>query len=265
MNLHPLPNLRIHRALGLVLPSLLTLAALPAGATTPAATAVSYQARAYCLETGAELYSEHHRERWRGDRLVGASVEYRKPGGEVFATKHLSYEAGVITPSFEMEDHRSGYREGAEVDGGEVLLFAQKPAKTVAEKERVELPATAVIDAGFAYFVTRHWDRLAAGETVPLDFAVPARQRFVAFRALKTDGGAYQDRPALRVRMEPGNPVFRLLVDPIDLIFDRETRRLLVFEGLSNIEDDDGDSLDVRIVFDYSRAAPPDLATALGR
>lgn len=265
MHLHPPRNLRLHRVLRLVLPALLILASLPMAAMALPASAVTYQAQAYDLKTGAELYSEHHRERWQEDRLLDATVEYRKPGGEVFATKDLSYEAGVTTPSFEMEDHRNGDRAGAEVDGDAVTLFTQESGEAEADGERMKLPASAVIDAGFAYFVTRQWDRLTAGETVPLDFAVPARHRFVAFRALKTDEGTSQGRAILRVRMQPSNPIFRLLVDPIDLTFDRETRRLLVFEGLSDIEDDEGDSQKVRIVFDYPSATPPDLTTALGR
>ena len=150
MILHPTKALRTDCFLALRPTALAGFALMVALIAAPAALAVSYQARAYCLETGDKLYSEHHRERWQGDRLVGSSVEYRKPGGEVFATKTLSYEAGVTTPSFEMKDHRSGYREGARVNSSGVLLFAQQPDQAKPDQERMKLPAAAVIDAGLA-------------------------------------------------------------------------------------------------------------------
>ena len=63
--------------------------------------------------------------------------------------------------------------------------------------------------------------------------------------------------------MEIGNRLLRLLIDPIDLAYDLESRRLLVFEGISNLNNDDGKSYNARIVFEYpDRADGADAAAS---
>ena len=62
--------------------------------------------------------------------------------------------------------------------------------------------------------------------------------------------------------MRPANPLLRLLVEPIRLLYDGE-RRLLEFAGISDIRDEDGDRHLARIVFEYPRGGEPP-ASSLG-
>ncbi|MEM9292562.1 MAG: hypothetical protein AAGD01_12845 [Acidobacteriota bacterium] len=216
-----------------------------------ASDARSYVARAYCLETGELFYTEHHLERWEDGQHLGSEVQYRNPEGEVIAEKSISYTSGGPTPTFEMQDLRDGYREGAEVGPKSVRLYGRN-TDGERKESKLRLPRGAVIDAGFHYFIQQEWDALAKGKTRKLDFAIPIRGEFFSFRVRPTGQVKGSDgRQLLKMRFELANPLLRFLADPIQLTYDVERRRLRVYEGRSNIRDDDGKIYTTRIVFAY--------------
>ena len=227
-------------------------------AAVPAAGRVAV-GTAYSLEDERVLYRERRTEEWRDGDLVASEVKYLTPSGEVFAAKTIRFDSGSTTPEFTFVDYREEFREGARPRDGAVVLFSGSGDEL--ERREARLPESPVIDAGFDSFVRREFERLAAGERLAFDFAVPAEQRFVRFQIEKTGEIEYRGKPALELRMRPANPLLRLLVDPIRLVYD-ERRRLLEFAGISDIRDDEGDRHLARIVFEY---APSDGMSAAGQ
>ncbi len=209
----------------------------------------AYSARAYCVESGRLLYTEHHTEVWEGSRLVGQRVRYRAPGGGLLAEKEIDYTDGVLAPSFELVDRRDGYREGARQRGDEIELFSGRKAKAFKSKVS-EAPPNAVLDAGFHRFVQQNLAALQQGERLTFAFGVPAEGRFFRFRVEKTEELEVGGEKAMGLQMEPANRFLRLLVSPIRLTYSLDGR-LLEFEGISNINDERGKSYSARIVFDY--------------
>ena len=219
----------------------LLLFAAPLAARVSIGTALS-------LEDERVLYRERRVEEWRDGALVGCRVEYLTPDGRVFAAKTISFDSGATTPEFTFVDFREEFREGAVPAADTVVLFSGAGGDL--ERRRAELPATPVIDAGFDNLIRREYERLAAGERVVFDFAVPAEQRFFRFQIDRVGEVEVDGRPALELRMRPANPLLRLLVDPIRLVYD-EQLRLREFAGISDIRDDDGNRHLARIVFEY--------------
>jgi hypothetical protein len=54
----------------------------------------------------------------------------------------------------------------------------------------------------------------------------------------------------MTVKLDIDNFVIRLFLDPIVLTYDMDARRLVSYEGISNILNDAGDSYFVRISYD---------------
>jgi hypothetical protein len=182
-------------------------------------------------------------------------VVYRCNDGTPFARKAVDYGDSGRAPSFELTDVRSGYREGVERREGAARVFVVRPG----EPERsAPLPAGPVVaDAGFDTFVREAWPSLTRGEAVDLDFVVPSRLDSYGFsvRELAEDG-------------RDGERTFRLrlggfwgwFAPHIDVAYAEADRRLLRFEGLSNLRDDLGEApLKVRVEFPQPpRAASPE-------
>lgn len=221
-------------------------------ARTPAAGARLSVGTAYTPNGTEVLYRERRVEEWRDGRPVASEVRYETPDGEVFAEKKIFFTEDPTAPRFQLVDTRFPFREGAIPGAQSVELFSGEGEGI--DSRRIELPKEAVIDAGFHALIRRDFERLAAGERLEFDFAVPAEQRFVRFQLEKTGETTFRGRPAVELRMRPANPFLRLLVDPIRVVYSRD-RRLLEFRGISDILDDDGERLRARIVFDYPRAS----------
>ena len=56
-------------------------------------------------------------------------------------------------------------------------------------------------------------------------------------------------KPAYVFRMEPANYILRQIMDPIVLTYEKSTKRLIKYEGISNLNDNKGKRYIVSIVY----------------
>jgi hypothetical protein len=218
------------------------LAALPAD---PAQAMVQREyALASALSDGSTLYREEHLIRQSDGRLDERLVLYRCLDGSAFARKRVRYGDDPAAPSFQLEDARSGYREGAERTDEGLRVAWTAPGK--AEAAALLPPGPLVADAGFDEWVRAAWDPLTRGQPQSMQFLVPSRLRAYRFDVSPVDSGD----PALQgFRLQLGGWL-GWLAPSINVAYDAQTRRLVRFEGLSNLRDDSGGKpLKVRIEF----------------
>lgn len=222
----------------------------------------SYQATAYELEGDEVLYVERHVETWLDGRLTERQVTYEDARGEVFADKEVVYGENPVAPSFEMIDYRSGLIESAEVGAEKVELLSGNAGDRPSARS-IEIPESAVIDAGFDAFMRENFDLISAGNQLDFEFAVPAARRFFKFQLEPQGRVTYAGQEAVGVKMKPSNILLRLALDPVDLVYDLDGR-LLEYRGLSNVADAEGDRYETRIVFDYADAADSSRVAEIG-
>jgi hypothetical protein len=187
-------------------------------------------------ESNVVLYRERHWLRSVGDRPVERLVLYLCPDGRPFGRKQVDYRRSASAPAFRFDDSRSGYAEGLrDVHGPEV--FFQPAGGT--EKTAALLSTRLVVDAGFDEFIRSRWPALLAGAAVPLDFALPARQESMGFTVRRVGAATVAGEPAWLFRLRLGG-VLGWVAPHIDVSYGQQSRRLLRFEGVSNVRDDDG-------------------------
>jgi len=188
-------------------------------------------------DSARELYREQHWVRSVGDRPLERVVLYRCPDGTAFGRKRIDYRRSDIAPAFWFVDARSGYREGLRHGDGLELFFTGN-SKAVERSAGVR-SAQLVVDAGFDQFIRRNWTALADGDTLALDFAVPSRLRSMAFTVKRAGQSKIAGEAAwvFRLRLDG---LLGLVVPAIDVSYGQQSRRLLRFEGLSNLRDDRG-------------------------
>lgn len=201
---------------------------------------------------GRLLYVEEHALRFNAEGgLLERHVLYRCADGTAFARKRVDYRPDAEAPDFELQDARSGYREGLRSVSGGREAFVQRPGD--AERATRLRPGPLVADAGFDVWVRRAWPRLLAGERLRVDFLVPSRRAVYAFDVQALASAPATDEPRFRLRLGGWLGWF---APYIDVTYTGAERRLLRFEGLSNLRDDRGQRpLVVRIDF-------PEPATA---
>ncbi len=255
--------LLLHLALSVLL--VLVAGAAPADDGEPPATTRSFKGIAYDRKTGALLYTEEYQQSWSGERLVSTRVSYRDPSGKEIATKTLDFAKGIERPTFQFDDLRDGYQQGVVVNADRIELYVREAGGEPVERTRIDTPPDLVVDAGFNYFIREHWLPIVSGETLSFAFAAPARRDTYRFQVEKSGDRSTRGRPSMVVTVELANPVLRWLIDPITLVYDCETRELLEWQGISNLDDANDVPYDARIEFPRGEggiAAAPDAAPA---
>lgn len=230
----------------------LILMSLLLSASVGARADFSYQGEARDPESGALLYEEHHLLRRDGDRPLERRVLYRCPDGRAFARKRVQYAGSGRAPLFELVDERAGYREGTRATNGGIEAFVQTPREREERRATLDAGAALVVDAGFDEFVRSQWEALQQGETVRLDFLVPSRLDTYGF-TLKRVGRVGEGEAAASVfRLSLGGLV-GLFAPDIEVRYRDADRRLMRFEGVTNIRTEGEDNLVARIDFPVAR------------
>ena len=161
------------------------LALLPAAAT---ATIQQEIATARDLESREVLFREQHIVRFDNGEPAERLVMYRCLDGQAFARKWVRYADTPSAPSFQLEDARSGYREGAEQTASGTRVRWTPPGGSEASGLLPSGPLVA--DAGFDEWVRGYWAPLTQGKTLEMRFLVPSRLRAYEFDVSPIDSGS---------------------------------------------------------------------------
>ena len=128
------------------------------------------------------------------------------------------------------------------------------------ESQEHPLEEDLVAGASLVYWIHDHWDGLVKGETAEMRFAVLARQETIGFqmrKVEKTAEGALSEGQ-VAFRMKPSNWLISAFVDPIEMVFDQSSKKLLRMRGLIPAKLSDGKTwrnVKARIHYDYGKDA----------
>jgi hypothetical protein len=208
-----------------------------------------YSGDAVELSSKTKVYTEQHEEILEAGKHTGTLTTYRDPSGKVIARRKLNFKKSFVTPDFKLEDLRSGYIEGAELTSGGVRIFWKEKKDSPQMEKLLKADGAMVVDGGFNYFVKDNWEDLKKGKTLSFNFVVPAEQDYYRFRVRKTGEGTHQGKKTLKVNLEVDNFLMRAFVDPIQITYDVQNKRILVYEGISNIDNGSGKSYIVRLSY----------------
>ena len=208
---------------------------------------VSYRGTATELGTRQALYTEEHFLRFRAGQIAQRLVLYQCADGRPFARKQVEY-VDRFAPDFDTVDISRGLHEGLRSRSGHREVFYRETTSDTETTKLLPPVRGMVADAGFDEFVRAHWDALLSGQSRELDFLVPSRLGVHAFqirhvRAAVTDGTLTQ---VFRLRL---SGVLGLLLPAIEVQYSDAQRTLVRYEGLSNLQDADGNHYKARIVF----------------
>lgn len=208
-------------------------------------------------EGGEVLYREFHYRAPTQDLLSGR-IEY-KAEEVLIAHKDVDYSRSMTAPAVEQLDIRTQTRFFTRYDA-ETLLAGFQRGDQALQTETYTSTDELVVDAGFDPYVRKHWETLLAGRSITARFHVPSRLESVRISINPVDrqecAQASGDLLCLLVRPAGLLRVVGWFLEPLYLAYDRETRRLLMFKGISNLADDQGRPQSVVILYDYSSDLP---------
>ncbi|TQV80076.1 hypothetical protein FKG94_10425 [Exilibacterium tricleocarpae] len=219
--------------------------------------------RATDVETGEFLYCEYHFIAADGQTTT---VEYRKDSSRLFAKKLLRYSGDndgldLARPEVEQEDFRIGEKRQALWRGDDMLLRYKSSAQQPWREIEVASRRIDVVDGGFDVVVRDHWDELVSGKPFVIDFASPVHQRSIKLQVVAKEradcdtpetGEDIADDRLQCFFVEPKNRLLRWFVDPLQLVYDRRSRRLHQYFGVVNVVSGEGEAISARITYYYN-------------
>lgn len=207
--------------------------------------------RATHAESGKWLYNEEHRQVLREGRWWGGTIRYVAPTGELLAEKTLDFSQDRFIPLARTVFKSTGVEERiTKIDAQSVTMETLREGKT--KTRQVDRSPVMAADSGFHAFIQSRLDELAAGSTLQLAFGVISQQATFKFRirriGLRTVGSQQQ----VLMVAEPDS-LLRMLVGPLEMVYDAKTRDLLEYNGLSNLDDPQtGKPPKVKIVYEFN-------------
>lgn len=198
---------------------------------------------------GTVLYVESHEVRRAAERLRSATTTYRDPEGRVLAVLRTDFSRDPFAPSYRFEDLRRAVVESVEVTAAGLTLGAGSRSRTV---DRPDGGRRLVAGQGLDRFVRERLHELERGAELEVALAIPSRLDTYDFRVRSRPGGTAGS--TVRVEVEIASWVLRLFATSLEVEYDRATRRLLRYRGLSNLTDLRGENPEVEITYVYQEA-----------
>ncbi|PJZ77944.1 hypothetical protein [Leptospira neocaledonica] len=211
---------------------------------------IRFSGTATDLETGNLLYKDFHEETWENGKHVSSIIIYKDPEGKIFAKKKINFLKNRTLPEFQLEDYRDGYLEGGVLQiGNSVKLYTRRKFEEIIQEKVIEAGNLSALDGGFDYFVIDHWEELISGKKINFHFLVPSERDKFLFYVEKSKEGDYKGKPALFLKLKISSAILSMFVKPIDLVYDMESKRIMEYRGTSNINNENGKSYKVKIVY----------------
>jgi hypothetical protein len=220
--------------------------------STPAtASSFSFVGVAHDVKSNQILYQESHSVVLNDERAYKtSSVQYTDEAGQIFANKSLDFTDSLLAPDVYFNDTRVG--TSVKVDSKKSALTVNYQSASDRAEAVIKTAPMMVVDAGFDQMLLKYWDKVLNQQSLDFEFLAPTRAEFISFTLTPIS----QNKETIRFRLAPSNFVLRLLVDPIMLTYDKSTKRILIYEGLTNIEEvkqgkPTGDYYVARIEYEY--------------
>lgn len=215
---------------------------------------------AFDLKTDRYLYTEAHRQRIVDGRWVDGAIRYYTPDGALIGSKTLDFGKDPFVPVYRFDLPGQGYFEAITAVGERIEMAKRSASGKAIKTASVPHDRPMCGDSGFHACLYANFKQLMSGEPFNFLFAVAGNLDRYRFRARRIGDGEFEGRPVARFRVEPDSAL-RFFVDPLEVSYDPERRKLLEYRGISNLHDPDGEKPYVVRIAYYSQ--PPAVAGKL--
>ena len=93
------------------------------------------------MNQGKHLYAEEHEASYENGRPTRLATTYRDELKKIIATRMVDFSQHAFTPTFRLENHRTGYVEGAEKVNGGLRLYVRRATNSPSRRRSFPFPS----------------------------------------------------------------------------------------------------------------------------
>lgn len=202
---------------------------------------------------GHIVYYEKYSVTYESDKPREVTIDYIDIAGLPIARLESSANHHPFLPNYDFEHFERRHREGLRSDEHTVKLYSQTAD---GEKKTAEFPKkdNAVSGPGVHYFVQSHLPLLAKGQKIPVEVILPGRLSAYSF---DLQAYAVPSHREIFAELRPTALFYRMVIGSIRMIYDRKSRRIVEYFGISNVKRTFVRPDIVRIRYSYPNAWDP--------
>jgi len=178
---------------------------------------------------GKFLYKEVHLEKWNGAEIVSTQTLYLDEKDQEIAILLNDFTKSVAFPEFHFKNKMDLHEHGVKLVDDKYEMF--KVDEGVRKSKLYTPSAESVTGQGFHFSLVQKLEKLELNDKGIFDFVIPGRLTSYKF--------AYEviekNEETLTIKVSINNFFLRLIAPSMQLRYNLKTKRLIYYEGLSNI------------------------------
>lgn len=188
------------------------------------------------------IYTEKHSFEVNSDGTYKKlKTQYYDKNQKLFAEIESDFKENLFVPNIVFTDYRFDLKENINLVDKDILI--NRLVKNDNRSTRFKIDNNFILGQGFHNFIVANWDKFAMNE-LEIKFIVSSSGKFFNFTAKMQDNGKNKI-----VSLNAANFLLRAIVGPIKVTYDSTTKKLIKFEGLSNLDDERGNVQNVTIIY----------------
>jgi len=208
-----------------------------------------FTGNAFDIKTGTFLYTEQHTlQTIDGNALL--STLYTDTEKNTIGTRNVEFIDDKVA-NYTLIQAPIDYQESITRQTGSALFKQNKKGKKTAKNRPNKNINEVVIDAGFSNFITRNWQTLIKGETLKFEFASIDQLGFVMLQVRYIKTVQKGEQTVAQFAMTAANPLIKMFMKPIKIGYYTNSKQLAFYQGISNLQDNNGRYYKVRIEFPF--------------
>ena len=198
---------------------------------------------------GEMVYLERHTLTLEEGTLIQSSTEYLDLEGKSIGRMKSNYTQSLSVPEYTLLDERQQSIQGIRWLENKVDIFTQsaRDAKVIHQRIGLDPLEVYIAGPGLIYYVGAHLDQLVAGHIFKFKYVIPGKFQTYDFYIEMIQHN--QQLAEFDVKLQSWS--MRLFGANLKIIFSVPKKRILIYEGPSNLRDEDGKMMRVKIEYKY--------------
>ncbi len=200
-------------------------------------------------------YYEKHKLSFKNEQtnLIKTSYFNDLKDKEPFAQMSSDFTKNPYIPEMSFKDTRFKTKLISKIDGDEVIIIEEITTKTnrVKTKEkRIKMTKNMVLGQGYHNFVLDYLKNPTVGESKLLRLLVLEKMDYYDF-LLKYHGQEKENSHLLKFELIIDHILLKYIAPTVIVYYDKKTKKLISYEGPTNIADKKGQTQNLKIKYDY--------------
>ena len=195
-------------------------------------------ARHYNADTNQLLYVERIKLNMINKMRTNENYTFFFPSGKSFGNLKTWNSDSAKRPSYEFRDKRDKRVEGVDFySKNQFRIHVQRNGKSTKEEKKFRIKNDIITIPGLNNFITMQLDKILKKKSVVFKVALPSELDSFAFTMKFNRLMTLQGEKCVKVKMVTTNPVLRLFLRPIYLVYSLESNLIMQYQGIYFIRD----------------------------